>query len=474
MEKTVSIKSNFIFNALYQVTSIIVPVITLPYLSRILHAEGLGVYSFAFSVSSYFYLFIRLGLYSYGNRTIAFTRDDKLEMSKSCFAIYAFQIFVAIVVSLLYAVYMTILAPDKMLARIFFLVVLTGGIDLTWVLYGLEEFKATAIRDILVKVITTACILHFVRTAEHVWVYALIYSVGFFASQLVVTPLVAKRVTYVRPSIQDICQHIKPNLVLFLPTIAVSIYRVMDNIMLGTMANTTELGYYHNCDSLIKIPMALITALGTIMLPRMTNMIANDADKKELESVFDKSIIFAMFLSTSICFGIMTVAIEFVPIFFGGGFEKCVPLSYIILPCCVFVAFANVIRTQILLPRKLDKQFVISLFAGAGVNLLLNILLIPRSASIGAAIGTLVAEIVVCVVQAACVFKEADIGRNIINSLPFVFAGIVMFVTFHNYNVPIPDAFVALLVKIIISGLLYMAVLGAIVGVKRLLVRKAA
>ena len=181
---------------------------------------------------------------------------------------------------------------------------------------------------------------------------------------------------------------------------------------------------------------------------------------------------YAMFVSSSICIGIMTISKEFVPMFFGKGFERCVTLFYIILPSCIFLAFANVIRTQYLLPRKKDVLYVSSLFAGAAVNLVLNLLLIPRLESVGAAIGTLVAEIVVCVVQSACVFKEADIGRNIINSLPFVFAGIVMFTVCHNIVVPIQNSIIALLIKIVISGLLYLTVLGGIIIAKRVLIKK--
>lgn len=472
MDGRTSIKTNFIYSALYQLTSIVVPLVTLPYLSRILRAEGLGEYSFAFSVANYFYLFIRLGLYSYGNRTIAFVKNNKLDFSRTFISIYVFQLLSGIVLSCLYSVYVALLAPDKRVAFIFLLILIGGCIEVTWVLYGLEEFRISSLRDIAIKLITTICIFLFVKTSDDVWVYSLIYSAGFFISQLIVLPTVLSKVQFVKPNLHDICRHIKPNLILFLPTVAVSIYRVMDNIMLGAMANKTELGYYHNCDSLIKIPMALITALGTIMLPRISNMLVNNTESKTLESYFEKSVSFSMFLSTSIAFGIMTVANEFVPLFFGNGFEKCVLLSYIILPSCVFVAFANVIRTQYLLPRKMDKQFVISLFAGAGVNLFLNSLLIPKYASVGAAIGTLFAEIVVCVVQSAFVFLEANIARNVRNALPYVITGIAMYWVLHDYVVPGENGIVALGIKILLGGLFYLTVLGLFLLGKQVIIKR--
>jgi len=243
----------------------------------------------------------------------------------------------------------------------------------------------------------------------------------------------------------------------------------MDKIMLGIMSNSTELGYYHSTENVIRVPMALINALGTVMLPRVSNLISRE-EEETISDLFVKSIALAMFISNSISFGIMTVAQEFVPIFYGKGFEKCIFLFYIILPSCIFLAFANVIRTQYLIPRKKDRSYIISLTMGAIINVFFNLALIPEYGAIGAALGTLAAEVVVCAVQAAFVYKEVNIGRNIVNSLPFVIAGIIMFLVCRNFVPPIGNAIIALLVKILISGALYLSVLGVFVIVKRKLV----
>ncbi len=467
MKTKETIKSNFIFNALYQLSGIIIPLMTLPYLTRVLHAQGLGEYSFAYSVSYYFYIFIRLGLHNYGNRTIAYVKDDTNKLSKVFFELYSFQFFLGVILTVLYLGYCVILSTNKSLAFIFTLVVLAGGMDVTWALYGLEEFKMTSIRDILTKIITAVCIFIFVKDEVDVWKYALIYSSGFFISQTVSLPVLFRKIKFVMPSLSGIHSHIKSNIVLFLPTIATSLYKIMDKIMLGAMSNNKELGCYHSAEKIIMVPMAFITALGTVMLPRMSNMLSNDVEDKQIRTVFDKSITFAMFLSTALCMGIMTVSREFVTLYFGEGFEKCEQLFLIVLPSCIFLAFANVIRTQYLLPRKKDKLYIISLFSGAAVNLLLNAILIPRYASVGAAIGTLVAEIVVCIVQVTYVYKEANIGNNILNSLPFIFAGVSMFFVWRNYVLPIENAVVALLIKIVLSGAMYLSVLGVTIMVKK-------
>lgn len=465
-----SLKSNFIYNAIYQLSSIIVPVITLPYLTRTLHAEGMGEYSFAYSVAYYFYIFIRLGLHNYGNRTIAYVRDDGTLLSKTFWDIYAFQFFMGVMLSLIYLMYCVLLAPNKVLAYIFILVVIAGGIDLTWALYGLEEFKITSVRDVTIKLLTTACIFVFVKDAEDVWKYALIYGIGFFLSQVAAVLILSKRLKFVVPKVPDVLSHIKPNLLLFLPTIAVSLYKTMDKIMLGSMSSAEELGYYHSSENIIMVPLALITALGTVMLPRMSNLLSKgEANAEKSTEIFTNSMRFAMFIATSICIGIMTISKEFVLLFFGIGFEKCITIFNIILPSCVFLAFANVIRTQYLLPRKKDNIFISSLFTGAVVNVIINLVLIPGYASIGAAIGTLAAEVAVCVFQAVAVYKEANIGRNITNSIPFICAGMVMYCVFRNYTPTFHSAWIALFIKIIISGLFYLAVLAVLIGGHKLI-----
>ncbi len=464
MKKLSSTRTNFIFNAIYQLSTILVPLITMPYLSRVIGPAGLGEYSFAYSVAFYFTIFIKLGLNNYGNRTIAYVKDDKEALSKTFWEIYCFQLFLGVILFAIYIVYSVFFSPNKTLGIVMGIFVFSSIIDINWCLYGLEKFKVTSTRDVITKILVTLCIFMFVKCPEDVWLYAFLYSMGMFINQLIVIPLVKGEISFCKVRAEDVFKHIKPNLVLFIPVVAVSIYRAMDKIMLGIMSTNIELGYYHGAENVIRVPMAFVTALGTVMLPRMSNMIARGENKKRVEGTFDKSIVFAMFLATSICFGIMAVSREFVPIFYGPGYEKCNFLFYIILPGSMFEAFANVIRTQYLIPRKKDKIYVFSLGIGAAINLIMNLILIPRYDSVGAAIGTFSAYATVCVVQAICVFKEANIGRNVVNSIPFVISGIAMFLLLWCYTPNVSNDVLALFVKIIIGAGCYLGILGIVLG----------
>ena len=247
----------------------------------------------------------------------------------------------------------------------------------------------------------------------------------------------------------------------------------MDKIMLGTMAASSELGYYESSEKVINVPMAVITALGTVMLPRMSNMVASDADKDRMDHLIRKSIIFTTFISSLLCFGLMAVADQFVPLFYGNGFEKCVMVYAWLLPSCVFLAFANVIRTQVLLPQNRDKEYIFSLMAGAFVNLILNAVLIPIFASVGAAMATLSAEASVWLVQTIEVRKDQKIWGLISEALPFVVAGLLMFVCCRNASFTMElcrgGKIPALFGKVAFCGFVYFAFLGTLKALKYLI-----
>lgn len=458
MKEKKEIVTNFIYTSIYQFSGILVPLVTMPYVSRILGAAGLGEYSFAYSVAYYFTIFIKLGLNHYGNRTIAYVRDDKKSLSKTFWEIYVFQLFIGIVLFFIYLGYVLLFSPQKILGMIMALLILAACLDVSWCLYGLEKFKVTSVRDTVTKIIVTICIFCFVKSAEDLWKYALFFSVGTLLNQIVVIPVIMRNISFSRIDLHGVVKHIKPNIVLFIPVIAVSVYRTIDKIMLGIMSTDVELGLYHGAENVIRVPMVFVTALGTVMLPRMSNMLSNGIDSKNIQHMFTKSIEFAMAISSVTCLGIMTVANEFVPLFYGKGFEKCIYLFYIILPGSMFEAFANVIRTQYLIPRKKDKIYITSLLVGASIDILMNILLIPKLASIGASIGTVLAYIAVCVTQAACVYRELNIKDNVIVSLPYVFSGMAMFVLFRGYNPKVTNEILRLGIKIGVSGGFYLVV----------------
>ena len=193
------------------------------------------------------------------------------------------------------------------------------------------------------------------------------------------------------------------------------------------------------------------------MLPRMSNLAGKG--KTEENRLLYASAIFAMFMVSSLCFGIMGVSKTFVPFFYGQGYDICIVLYLILLPSCLFLGLANVVRTQYLLPHNMDKEYVVSAFLGAFVNILINLCLIPKWGAIGAAIGTLVAEITVCVYQCYMCRKGIQFFIIIRKSLIFVVDGIIMFLILFNFKIPVENLLLKLGVQIGMGGIIYLILL---------------
>ncbi len=452
-----SIKKNFIYNSLYQLLALCIPLITTPYISRVLGADGIGVYSFAYSISHFFVIFIMLGLNNYGCREIAKARDDKKQLSRTFWSIYSLQIITGVVFNLLYIGYCFAFAKNKTAALLLGFYTLSACFDVNWLFFGLEKFKFTTIRNTLVKLLSTLSIFIFVKTENDVFVYCLILSLGFLISQLILWPSVLKNIKFVLPNTKEIFVHLKPNLLLFVTTISVFLFKYMDKIMLGAMATEEQLGFYQVSEGIISIPIALIAALGTIMLPRMTNLISKKSE--ESNKLLHISILFAMLISSSLCFGIMGIAKEFVPLFYGPGYDTCVQIYLILLPSCLFLAFANVVRTQYLLPHQMDRDYVISAVLGAIVNLVINVLLITHLGAIGVSLGTLVAELFVCLYQSIKVGKCISLKRSIYEIIPLVVSGAVMFVILYLWDLSQLAAIFAIAIKVLVGAIIYFVVL---------------
>lgn len=471
-DKKTSIKVNFILNTSYQLLAIIIPLVTTPYLSRILGAERIGVFSFSHSVANYFVVFAMLGVSNYGNRSIAAVSDDKQKRSKTFLSIYSFQLITSILSVFLYVIYSVFVSSEKTISLIFLLFVVSSAFDINWFFWGLEKFKITTIRNTFVKLFTVIGIFLFVKTKDDVWLYAFIYSFGILISQVVMWLSIKKYIKFVRISFQDVIDHIKPNLVLFIPVIAVSLYKYMDKIMLGVLANNTEVGYYESSDKMILVPCVLINSLGTVMMPRISNLIAHNRIKESM-IYLNKSIVFESMLASSMCFGIIAVAPEFVPFYYGPGFDKCIVLFEILLPSCIFFGFANVIRTQYLMPNHKDKEYIISVLGGALVNLLLNAILIPFYGSAGAAIATLIAEATVCIIQSIQVRNDMKIPHYILISIPAILSGIVMMITLRLINLSgIQSIILQIILKTLIGGVLFLLLYGLLFILKRKRINK--
>lgn len=452
-------KKNFIYNIVYQILILILPLITVPYVSRVLGAEGVGIYSYTYSIVYYFMIIAMLGLNNYGNRTIAKVRDDKEQLSNEFWSIYTLQLIVSIFMVTCYFIYVSLFDNEyKIIAFIQIMYVISSVFDINWLFFGIEKFKLTITRNAFIKILSLIFIFIFVKTQDDVWKYTAILAGSTLISNIMLFSFLFKYVKYTKISKNDVLKHLKPSIVLFLPVIAVSIYKIMDKIMLGIISTVTEVGYYENAEKIIQVPLAIITALGTVMLPKVSNMISNNQENK-VKELLKKTMPFIMFLVFPMVLGTIAIGRNFSMVFFGNQFEKSGYLMQLLSITIVFLSWGNVIRTQYLIPKEMDREYILSAFLGAIVNFIMNCIFIPRYDSIGACIGTILAEFVVMFYQSYVVRKELELKKYIINSIGFLIKAIIMFIAILIIGKVIKDNDLLRIIVQVISGTIIYALL---------------
>lgn len=449
-----SIKKNFLYNSFYQILSLILPMITAPYISRILGAKALGTYSYSYSVASYFLLFAMLGIPNHGNRSIAACRDDKKKMSETFSNIYTIQFINSIVIIFIYIIYAVIFSRNNQIALIQIIVVISALFDISWFYFGIEQFKITVIRNTICKIFTVISVFIFVKKSEDLWIYAFIMAISILVNQILLWSFLRKYIYFSKPIVTNLKIDIKEILVLFLPVLAYSFYRVMSKIMLGNMSNMSEVGYFENADKIIVMPMGIITALGTVMLPRISNLIAKGQHKLQ-KLYIENSFEFVTIMGSALCFGLAGISNIFAPIFFGDEFIKTGSLMAFLSITILFASWANVIRTQYLIPNKLDKIYVLSMIIGAISNILINLILIPRYNSYGASIGTISAEFLVMLVQFWCVRRDLNIKIYIKRNIIYLLFGFIMFLLVRLIGYYMSRNITTLIVQIVFGAIIY-------------------
>lgn len=451
MPKAESIQKNFIYNVVYQVLLVLLPLITAPYISRTLGAEAVGIYSYTNSVAHYFLLVAMLGFSNHGNRNVAAVRDNQEKLNRTFSSIFSLQFMSFTIAIVAYIVYLLCFVDDNnIISTIQTIYVVSGLFDISWLFFGLEKFKITVTRNLLIKLATVACMFIFVHSPSDVWKYTLIICTGTFLSQLYLWFYVKKYVKFVWVGFKEIFSNLKDVLILFIPVLSYSIYKVMDKIMLGQLATYEQVGFYQNAEKITNIPMGIITALGTVMLPRMSNIIAKGNKTKSLDYI-RISVKFVTLLCASITFGLMGISDVLAPVYLGADFSPCAPLISLLSVTVFFIAWANVVRTQYLIPYHYDKIYIASTIVGAVVNLIINFLLIPTYQAIGAAIGTVAAEFSVMAIQMICVRKKLPMLKYILQYTPVIIIGGVMMVAVHFVGKAVGISIFSLVIELLIG-----------------------
>ena len=447
---------NFLLNVAYQMLTYIFPLITVSYISKRLGVDNVGIYSYTYSIVYMFMLVGMLGINNYGNREIAKVRDNREELSRVFWSIYRLQLMVVGVVIAGYLSYLFLWCKAyKEIAAIQFLYLVSVCFDINWFYFGLERFKLTITRNCIIKVLSLVLILCFVKSEGDLAVYTYIMAGSTVASQLYLIFSLHKYVNRVKTTIRDSLKHLKSCLILFVPVLAFGIYRVMDKTMLGSLSTVTELGYYENAERLINIPISVINALGTVMLPRMAYLLEHKTSEDSKKTIY-ASMKLALLLASVMATGLYLIADDVAVVLFGEQFLKSGSIIKILSVTILASAWANVIRTQYLIPMRMDRIYVTSTVGGAIVNLILNTLLIGKYGSYGACVGTIVAEYFVMLYQTIKVKAELDIGKYSVLLFEFIIKDVGIMVIAYSFGKLFGSIYIRLIVELFLAVLLFL------------------
>lgn len=446
---------NFLYNVGYQVLIIIVPIILAPYLSRVVGPEGIGTYSYTYSIVTLFGLLANLGIAKYGNREIAKCGNDRQKRSQVFAELISIKFFCGLVTLGIYLCFVTFFVSEYRTAfYIQTLNLLSFIIEVSWLFWGMQEFRITTLACTVMKILSLFLVFAFVRSEADIYRYIFILASNAFLIHLSTWLFIKKYIDFKVVLVSVLNRHWRNMLLLFFPVLAKYLYSTMDRVMLGSFVGIEEVGYYENVQSITMTFVYVLTAMGDVILPKMT-LLYETKDVKQRETLFQGIFHLICFLSVGGMYGFIGVADRFIPWFYGEKFSVCVPLLKLMSPILVFAGFSDLVRSIFLLPQYRDKEYVIALIVGAVVNFFINVTLIPHLYSVGAVIGTIAAEAMVFVIQFWFIRNEIHKKYFFKNIGVYGILGLLILPVCQAISNLCDSAFISIVGEIIVGGGLY-------------------
>lgn len=447
---------NYIYNTLYQILVLIAPLITIPYISRVLGVTNIGIYQYSQSIANYFVLIGAVGTTLYGQREIAYLQEKPKERSIAFWEIEIFRSSTTILFSIIYYTIFCTRGSYSEIYTILTLEVLATAFDISWLYMGMEDFKLIVIRNAIIKLTGIICVFLFVKGPDDLGIYTLCVTAPLFIGNLSLwfslKKYLEKTGLTAGELIKGIKDRLRPIFVLFLPQVAMDVYLLLDKTMIGIFgSNIDQVGYYAQGQKIVTMVLMIITSLGTVMLPTMSALFVkgdHEGIRKSVKAAFR----FIYMLSFALLFGLCAVAPRFVPIFFGDGYEPVIDLMIIISPVLVIIATSNVIGKQYLLPTDQQRLFTLSILSGAGVNVVLNMILIHFWDATGASIATVIAELTVTAVQCWHVRGQLPLKECLTSGIRYAVFGAVMFLACRGVGILLPAGKIWAVAVMVLTG----------------------
>lgn len=417
---------NYAYNLSYQILLVLAPLITTPYVSRVLQADGVGTYSYTQGIAAAFTLFAALGANIYGQREVACKQDDVEARSRLFWELFFFRLLTTFAVVMAYLVFCFLYDDYRVYLLINTMIIVSTALDLSWFFQGMEDFKAVAIRNVIIKIFTIVGIFLFVKNYEDLWVYVLINAISGVVGGLALFPSLRKVVAKVDFSTIHIGRHLKGCLEFFVPLVATQIYSQLDTVMLGAILNDPfENGYYSQSRKIIQILLLVATSLNTVMMSRVSKLCA-DRDFSKAKETMSESFKVILLVTTPLMVGTLLVSDNLTDWFFGPGYEKVAFLIKLSVPLLFLMAIGNFVGNQYLIPTNQQNTMTKIYIMAAIVNVALNSVMILLFASVGAMLASIAAEAVSCGLQVALLIRSSYSFNMLEGSWRYAISALVM------------------------------------------------
>lgn len=432
---------NYIYNLIYQLVALLVPLVTAPYLVRVLGAEGTGTYAYVNSLTALVTSIVMLGIFNYGNRQIAYVRDNKEELNATFWRIMSVRFLLGIVGTVVYVIVVWINGRYYFYFFLYYTYLLGYLVDCTWLFVGVEDMKWAVLKNTLMKLCAAAGIFLLVKNKDDVGIYIFIQGGSILFANLLAYTQLRRYVRRPQFILTGIAQDLKGSVALFLPGVAATIYLQCDKIMLELLTgNTAQVSQYDYAEKIVTIPLTFITVLSTVMMPR----IANEFQKKhtgEIADLINKAAKVSLFLACPLMLGMMAIAGELIPWYLGNGFLLSIKLIIIISPIIITNTLTGISGSQFFTATNQIKLLLKAQIMAAIGNIVINAILIPKYGAVGAALATLVSSILCATVQYFDLCKQIKLQGLLKQGVKYISIGIIMFlavkiITIHmNANV---------------------------------------
>lgn len=454
------IRTNFIYNTIYEVFRIILPLITTPYISRILGSTGVGIFALAQTYASYFSLIAGFGFSSYAARELSYARDDKRKFYNMFWEIFIVRsLFFVAAIFVYFCIFFLFDAQKDISYKIYIVYLISSIFDVSYYFRAIENFKTISLRNIVIKIIAMVCVFAFIRNGNQTWLYTLIVVLSEFIGQGIMIISLDKSV-WTRPEIkmESMLKHIKESFALFIPTLAIQVYTMLDKVMLGILAGESATGYYDNAQKMVRLTSSVASSLVSATSPRVAYCYAK-GKKEEISNYFGKVFSFVSFIAFPMCFGLMGVATGFSSWYYGNNFEGIDVLVKAGAPLIISLGWSDILGNMVLVSTGNQKYYTIAVYISALVNILCNYFLIIRMKALGAIVSSVVAEVVGMLIMLYfsskkfhILFAFKTVPKYLVSSVAMLFIMVII-------NRYIPYTIVGTIIEIAIGCFVYAGIM---------------